>query len=85
MCLHDLILICVLNIGTELKDKVVWITGASSGIGESLVKELVNLNAGVKVVLSARRADELERVKRECIGMITYPSKIGPPYIDANT
>lgn len=41
--------------------KVVWITGASSGIGEALVQEL--MDTGVKFVLSARRKSELERVK----------------------
>ena len=48
---------------TKVKDKVVWITGASSGIGEALSHELVN--RGSKVILSARRTEELERVKKE--------------------
>jgi short-subunit dehydrogenase len=43
-------------------NKVVWITGASSGIGEALV--LAFAAEGAKLVLSARRADELERVKK---------------------
>ncbi|MCW3071796.1 MAG: Short-chain dehydrogenase [Bacteroidetes bacterium] len=43
-------------------NKVVWITGASSGIGEALVKAFAA--EGAKLVLSARRADELERVKK---------------------
>lgn len=44
--------------------KVVWVTGASSGIGESLVKELIKQHAFV--VASARRESELQRIKNEC-------------------
>ena len=44
---------------------VVWITGASSGIGEALAKQYVL--QGDKLVLSARREAELERVKQACI------------------
>lgn len=42
------------------KDKVVWITGASSGIGEALALELAKREA--RLILSARREDELKRV-----------------------
>ncbi|MFI5172334.1 MAG: SDR family oxidoreductase [Chitinophagales bacterium] len=45
--------------------KVVWITGASSGIGEELANQLAKEKA--KLILSSRRVDELERVKKECI------------------
>ncbi len=44
--------------------KTVWITGASSGIGESLARAFVA--AGANVILSARRSDELDRVRRSC-------------------
>ena len=48
----------------SFKDQVVWITGASSGIGESLA--LAFSQAGAKLILSARRQQELERVKALC-------------------
>ena len=48
----------------NLNNKTIWITGASSGIGEAIAKELAQLN--VTLILSARRKEELERVKREC-------------------
>ncbi|XP_051002811.1 dehydrogenase/reductase SDR family member 7-like [Acomys russatus] len=48
-----------------LTGMVVWVTGASSGIGEELALQLSKL--GVSLVLSARREQELERVKRRCL------------------
>ncbi len=46
-----------------IKDKVVIITGASSGIGEATAKLLAS--KGAKVVLGARRADNLKRIADE--------------------
>ena len=46
-----------------IKDKVVIITGASSGIGEATAKVLAS--KGAKVVLGARRGEELKRIVEE--------------------
>lgn len=48
----------------EFQDKVVWITGASSGIGEHLAYALAELKA--KLILSSRNEKELQRVKDNC-------------------
>ena len=45
----------------SLDAKVVWITGASSGLGEALAKECAL--QGAEVILTARRFDELEKVR----------------------
>jgi len=45
------------------RDKVIWITGASSGIGEAL--SCAFAGEGAQLVLSARREDELQRVARQ--------------------
>lgn len=49
---------------SDLKNKVIWVTGASSGIGEAMAYELVG--KGANLILSARRAVELERVRNNC-------------------
>lgn len=48
----------------SVSGKVIWLTGASSGIGEALAYHLSK--RGAKLILSARRKDELERVKGNC-------------------
>lgn len=49
---------------SKITGKVVWVTGASSGIGEALVYELSK--KGAKLIISSRRKEELERVKGNC-------------------
>ncbi|KAJ3671524.1 hypothetical protein LUZ60_007603 [Juncus effusus] len=53
-----------------VEGKVVWITGASRGIGEILANQFAAL--GAKLILSARNQSELERVKNSIIDK--YPS-----------
>ena len=45
-------------------DRLVWITGASSGIGEALAYDLSH--RGARLVLSSRREDALEDVRQRC-------------------
>ncbi|MEP7127934.1 MAG: SDR family oxidoreductase [Chitinophagales bacterium] len=56
--------------------KVIWLTGATSGIGEALVYELAKNN--VRLILSARRKDELDRVKGNCSAEAQREIKILP-------
>ncbi len=51
-------------------NKTVWITGASSGIGEALAYQLAK--KGVHLILSSRKKDVLEAVKSKC----AFPEKI---------
>lgn len=51
---------------TTLNNKIVWITGASGGIGEAMA--LAAVKRGANVILTARREAELERVAQACGG-----------------
>jgi dehydrogenase/reductase SDR family protein 7B len=60
----------------SFQNKVVWITGASSGIGEALAYEFSKLNA--RLIISSRRKDELERVKERCLKLGSRAVEILP-------
>ena len=59
------------------KKKIVWITGASSGIGKALAAEFVK--NGIHVVGTARRIDLLEKVKQD---LSSYPGIFEPYKLD---
>ncbi|MCW8999507.1 MAG: SDR family NAD(P)-dependent oxidoreductase, partial [Kangiellaceae bacterium] len=44
------------------KEKVVWVTGASSGIGKQLCIELDRL--GARLIMSSRSMESLEKVRQ---------------------
>lgn len=49
----------------------IWITGASSGIGRALAKQLAG--AGNQVIASARREDSLQELANEAPGVVCLP------------
>lgn len=53
-----------MNNKNMFKGKVAWITGASSGIGESLVYEFIR--RGARVIISSNDPEGLERVRKSC-------------------
>lgn len=50
-----------MNHASFYQNKVIWITGASSGIGENLAIQLAR--AGARLVLSSRKQPSLEALK----------------------
>jgi short-subunit dehydrogenase len=48
----------------NFSNKIIWITGASYGIGKALVIERSNQKA--KIILSSRRKQDLELVNNAC-------------------
>ncbi|KAM9293906.1 dehydrogenase/reductase SDR family member 7-like [Gastrophryne carolinensis] len=58
---------------SKLRGNVIWVTGASSGIGEELCYQLARL--GAQLVLSARREAELLRVKKKCLEISSLEEK----------
>ena len=49
----------------KFENKVVWITGASSGIGKALAMELSKKDC--QLILSSRREKELNNVRSQCV------------------
>ncbi len=49
-----------------MNNKVVWITGASSGIGEALTYKINQL--GARLIISSRKGEALYQVKANCKG-----------------
>ena len=47
---------------TAIKDKTIWLTGASSGIGLALAKQLAD--AGAALVLTSRREQQLDALRQ---------------------
>jgi short-subunit dehydrogenase len=54
----------------KFKNKTIWITGASSGIGKAMA--LAFSNQGANLILSARNEEKLNEVKQECL----YPEQV---------
>merc|ERR1712228_687499 len=49
------------------KNRIVWITGASSGIGRALCYYLISLKVSVKLIISSRRVAVLNHLKQDLL------------------
>jgi NADP-dependent 3-hydroxy acid dehydrogenase YdfG len=58
----------------EIKDKVVIVTGASSGLGEATAR--LAHHAGARVVLAVRRCDRLSKLAEDLAGALAVPTDV---------
>ncbi len=56
------------------KDKVCWVTGASSGIGEALAYRLAR--EGAQLIISSNQPVELEQVASRCLKHTSFCNAI---------
>ena len=60
----------------KFQDKVIWITGSSSGIGEATAYRFAS--EGAKLILTALEADILEKVSAHCVELGSPEAKVLP-------
>eukprot|EP00794_Sanderia_malayensis_P009099 gene9099-10071_t len=66
----------------DVREKVVLITGASSGLGEACAWKFAK--AGAKVILCARNMDRLQRIRNEIIKQVDQVEDPKLLYLDLN-
>lgn len=64
---HLFVFFCKIFEMKTFHNKVVWITGASSGIGEAMAYELAK--EGARLALSARNQERLEEIRKYCLSL----------------
>lgn len=65
------------EVRVDIQNKVVIITGASSGIGLAIARKL--LDAGARVVLAARNEGQLRLLEKELDGSLAIPADVTDP------